>query len=184
MNKDNTANSSNRQKKVGVVASIAEKVDKSQGLVFTNYQGLTHQQIEGFKKALKAADADFAITKNTLLKRTLADKNLSDADAKLLQQPTATLFMYGDVVDPLKALAKTIKDFKLPTVKFGIIDGRIISEADVMKLSTLPSKDVLRAQTLGMLMSPIQGLHRSLSWNMQSFLMTLSAINDQKGQTT
>src|SRR5437879_3963583 len=103
MNTDNTASSQNRQKKEVIVAQIAEKVGKATGLVFTNYQGLTHQQLEGFKKELRKADAEFAIVKNTLMKRTLADKELSDEDKEQFQNPTATLFIYGDVVQPLKA---------------------------------------------------------------------------------
>ncbi len=180
MNKDNTAISKNRQKKEHIVAEVKAKMQKAQGLVFTNYQGLTHQQIEHLKKDLRKADAEYAVIKNTLIKRTLVDRELTEADLNHFQQPTGTLFMYSDVVEPLKALAKTMKLLGFPTIKFGILDGTITSESDVIKLSTLPSKDVLRAQLLGMMKSPILGLHRALSWNMQKILMTLSAIADKK----
>lgn len=175
--------SANKQKKVDLVNEVSEKVKKSTGMVFTNYQGLTHQQLEGFKKSIKPLQAEYVVIKNTLMLRTLSEHTLSDADKEHFQQPTGTLFMYADQVEPLKLLSKLIKELKLPTVKFGIIDGRAVSEAQVAKLATLPPLNVLRAQLLGQMKSPIQGLHRALNWNMQQFVMSLSAIKDKKTAT-
>jgi len=170
-----------KARKEGIIAEFSDKVGRSKAMVFTNYQGLTHHQLEGLKRAAKKADADFVVTKNTLLLRSLKDVTLSDEDKKNFEQPTATLFAYSDVVLPLKNLAKTIKDLKLPIIKFGVLDGKVLSKDQVEKLATLPSLDVLRAQLLGQMKGPIQGLHRSLSWNLQKFVMTLKAIEAQKG---
>ena len=179
MNDANTKMSANKEKKVAIVAEVAEKVNKAKAMVFTNFTGLTHKQLEEFKREIRAADAEFAATKNTLLKRALGDKAISGNEDKF-QQPTGTIFMYGDVAQPLKALAKMMKDLEKPTVKFGLMDGKVLTEADVKKLATLPSKEVLIAQMLGMMNAPIQGLHRALSWNLQKFVMTLSAVAKKK----
>lgn len=179
MNND-TYVSENKQKKQVVVSELSEKVQKSKGLVFTNYQGLTHQQIEGFKKNLRTLEAEYVVTKNTLMLRSLADQEMSDEDKKHFEQPTATLFMYADPVEPLKQLTKIIKELKLPLVKFGIIDGKVIGSDQVGKLATLPPMDVLRAQLLGQMKGPISGLHRALNWNLQNLVLTLNAIKDKK----
>ncbi len=176
--------SQNRAKKEGVVAQLSETIDRAKGLVFTNYQGLTHKQIEDLKKSIKPLDADFSITKNTLLKIALEQKNLKVEDEKGFEGPTGTLFLYGDVIEPLKKLAKTIKDLNLPTIKFAIIDGKVTSGEDVIKLSSLPSREVLLAQIAAGLKSPISGLHRALNWNLQKLVMTLSAIQANRPQTT
>ena len=172
---------SNKQKKIETVAELSEKVNKSKALVFTNYQGLTHLQIEGFKKGLRKLDAEYAITKNRLMKRAL-EENKHMVDDNALEQPTATLFLYGDPIAPLKTLAKMMKDLQKPGIKFGIMEGHIIDDKQVIQLSTLPSKEILLAQLLGMMQSPLIGLHRALNWNLQSFVMTLNAIAKQKGQ--
>jgi large subunit ribosomal protein L10 len=179
MNKDNTKTSANRQKKVAVVTDLTEKVTKAKAVVLTNYTGLTHKQLEEFKRTIKKSDAEFAVTKNRLLKRALDDAKLP-AEEEHFNLPTGALFLYGDVVSPLKALAKMIKDFEKPILKYGVLDGKVMTGAEVLKLSTLPSREVLLGQLAGMLKSPIQGLHRSLSWNLQKFVMTLSAIQKQK----
>jgi large subunit ribosomal protein L10 len=172
--------SANRQKKVTLVNDVTEKVQKSKGIVFTNYQGLTHQQLEGFKRSIKPLEAEYVVIKNTLMLRSLEGQTLSDADKESFKQPLGTLFMYGDPVEPLKLLSKLIKELKLPVVKFGIMDGRVIDETQVSKLATLPAVNVLRAQLLGQMKAPISGLHRALNWNLQNLVMTLSAIQQKK----
>jgi len=171
--------SANKEKKVVVVAELSEKVGKAKALVFTNYKGLTHLQIEGFKKGLRKLDAEYAITKNRLLKRALEEKNYT-VDETDLEQPTATLFLYGDPVGPLKELAKLIKDVQKPSIKFGFMEGQKIDEQQVVKLSTLPPKEVLLGQLLGMMNAPLTGLHRALNWNIMKFAMTMNAIAKQK----
>lgn len=170
--------SQNRVKKEGIVGEVTEKVNKSKAMVFTDYTGLTHKQLEEFKREIKKADAEYVVAKNTLLKIALGDKAEGQEDKFV--QPTGTMFVYGDVVAPLKALAKMMKDMEKPTVKFGWMDGQVLSDKDVAKLATLPSKEVLLAQMLGMMKAPIQGFHRALSWNLQKFVMTLSAIEKKK----
>ena len=174
-----------KARKEVIVAEIAEKVQRAKGMVFTNYQGLTHLQLEKIKKAVKKMDADYVATKNTLLKIALSQsqnaqvKNQNEAN-EAFNQPTATLFLYGDPIEPIKALAKSIKEFKLPIIKFGLLDGNPITAAQVERLATLPALPQLRAQLVGTLNSPIQGLHQALSWNMTMFVMTLKAIETKK----
>lgn len=178
MKNDNTTTSNNKQKKVAIVAEVTGRVQKAKAMVFTDYTGLTHQQIEGLKKEIRKADAEYAVTKNTLLKLALGDK-VADQEDKF-QKPTGTMFLYGDVVTPLKALAKMVKEMEKPSIKFGIVDGKVLTDKEILKLSTLPSREVLLTQLAGMLKSPIQGLHRALSWNMQKLVLTLAAVEKTK----
>lgn len=172
--------SSNRLKKEAIVAELLQKVEKAKGIVFTDYQGLTHQQIEALKKSLKSLEAEYVNTKNTLLLIALKDKIDTSAEKEKFQRPTATLFIYNDIVGPLKALTKSIKEFKLPAIKFGILEGKVLAENDIVKISTLPPLDVLRAQLLGGMISPISGLHRALSWNINKLVLTLKAVESKK----
>lgn len=172
--------SSNRLKKEGIVAELSGKIEKSKGMVFTQYQGLTHHQLEAIKRSMKKLEGDYMAAKNSLILRALDGKVDVEAEKEKFRDPTATLFLYNDIVEPLKYLAKTIKDLKLPVVKFGILDGKVITAQEVAKLATLPTLPVLRAQLLGQMKSPIQGLHRALNWNLQSLVMTLNAIKEKK----
>jgi large subunit ribosomal protein L10 len=172
--------SKNRLKKVAIVEELEEKVGKAKGMIFTNYQGLTHHQLEALKRAVKKLEAEYVAAKNSLILRALEGKVDVESEKEKFTQPTATLFLYNDIIEPLKHLAKTIKELKLPVIKFGIIEGKIITDKEVVKLSTLPPIEILRAQLLGQMQSPISGLHRALRWNLQSLVMTLNAIKEKK----
>lgn len=172
-----------RQKKEQIVAKIAEKVSRAKGIIFANYQGMTHKQLEDLKKELRKSDAELVVTKNTLLKIALSKSNEMKAsveDPKAFQGATATLFSFSDVISPIKALAKAIKAINLPEIKFGFLEGRMLTKEDVMKLSTLPTKEILLAQIVGGIKAPIFGLHRALNWNIQKFVLTLNAVKQKK----
>lgn len=177
---NNTKSSPNRLKKEKVVAELLDKVNKSQSIVFADYTGLTHLQLEKIKKTLKKLEAEFVITKNTLIKIALKDKLDVEKEKDKFQKPTATLFMFNDVAAPLKEFAKLIKEFTRPEIKFGIFENKIITPNEVNNIATLPPLPVLRAQLLGQMLSPISGLHRSLNWNLQKLVLTLNAIKDKK----
>ena len=180
MSDENTKISANKQKKVAIVTELSEKFGKAKAVVFTNYQGITHKQLEGFKKAIKPLQAEYVVAKNSLLTRALEENKIKLSKEQTLDGQTGTLFLYDDVMSPLKALAKIIKELNLPSVKFGIMEKDFITKEQILKLSTLPTKEVLLAQLVAGLKSPILGLHRALSWNLQKFVMTLDAIAKTK----
>ncbi len=176
---NDTKMSANKEKKAKLIAEMSEKVGRSKALVFTDYQGLTHKQIEEFKKGLRKLEAEYAVTKNTLMKRALTEQKYN-IEGQEMDQATGTLFLYGDPVGPLKALSKMIKELQKPGIKFGILDKQLLTEKQVMQFATLPSREVLLAQLMSMMQSPVAGLHRSLNWNLQKFVMTLKAIETKK----
>lgn len=170
--------SQNRKKKEEIVTRLSEKVGKAKSIIFTNYQGLTHHQLERIKKTAKKLEAEYVTTKNTLLKKALGDK--INAEKEKFTEPTATLFIYNNITGPLKELIRIIKELNIPKIKFGILEGKIITEEEIKKIAALPPLPVLQAQLFGQMKAPISGLHRALNWNLQKFVMTLNAIKEKK----
>lgn len=168
--------SANRQKKIEIVTKLNEKIAKAKAIVFTNYQGLTHKQLEGLKKTIKPLNAEYVVAKNSLVLRALEENKIKVDDLKQFEGPTGTLLIYEDFVGPLKELAKLVKELGIPSVKFGVMEDKNLTGEQVMKLSTLPTRETLLTQIAVGLKSPISGLHRALNWNLQKFVMTLSAV--------
>lgn len=168
-----------REKKQQIVEEISEKVKKAKTMVFANYQGMTHKQLENLKKELKKVEAELVVTKNTLLNRALTSVGYKLKDSAL-QNPTATLFAYADIVLPLKALAKTIKTLQLPKIKSGIMGTVMLTETEILRLSTLPPRETLLTQIAWGMKSPLFGLHRALNWNIEKLALTLKSIELKK----
>ena len=171
--------SKSRQKKETIVGELSEKLERAKALIFTNYQGLTHKQIEKLKKSAKALNADYVVVKNTLLGKAIENSKLKVQNSSL-EGPTAAMFVYGDVIEPLKNLGKTIKQLGLPTIKFGILDKKLVEADQLLRLAALPSREVLLAQFVNGLKAPIFGLHRALSWNLTKLVLILNEIEKKK----
>lgn len=169
-----------KRNKEEIVAGLTDKAGKAKAIVFAHYQGMTNFQLEALKKAVKETDAEMLVAKNTLMMRALDQLNLKPEEE--LREATITLFAYGDPIAPLKAITKSFKEIKLPTIKLGIVEGKVLAESEVVRLSTLPSKEVLLAQLMGTLQSPIYGLHRALNWNIQKLVLTLNTIKETRAK--
>ena len=83
-------------------------------------------------------------------------------------------------VESLKELLKFFKTAGFGKTKCGLLGTTALNDADVSKLATLPSKNVLLGRLVGQLNSPIQGLHYALSWNMNKLVWALDAVKNKK----
>ncbi len=166
------------QKKIDTVANLTEKISRAKSIVLADYRGLKHKQLEELRKALKKSDAQFLITKNTLLRRALGDK--AKAVESQLSDATATLFAYADEVAPLKELLKFFKTAGFGKTKGGLLGETMLAEADVHRLAALPSRGELLGQLVRQLNAPIQGLHYALNWNINKLVWALNAVKSNK----
>lgn len=162
-----------------LLSVIQEKVNRAAGMFFVEYHGLTHQQLEEARRALLEADAEIAITKNTLMNIALQAQGI-DAKAQL-NGPQATLFSYSDATKVAKILKDFNKKYSLPIIKFGVFEGNIIDEPTIYALANLPTKEVLIAKLLGSLNSGVSGLVYVLNGNIQKLALVLKAIEKKKG---
>jgi large subunit ribosomal protein L10 len=165
-------------KKVETVDKLTEKVTKAKSMIFTDYVGLKHKQLEDLRKQLKKADSEIVVTKNKLLMRALGTK--ADSSKEMLRESTATLFSYADEVSPLKIMLKFFKAAAIGKVKGGFLGDVLLKENEVTRLSGLPSKEILLGKLVGQLNSPIQNLHHALSWNLNKLVWALDAVRNQK----
>ena len=169
-----------RAQKEEIVKQIQEKLGKAKSVVFADYRGLTMKQLSDLRNKLRDLDAEFTITKNTLLDRALPSSNLQ-LPSSSLEGPTATLFAYDDEISPIKILVKTLKDAALGKVKLGFLGAESLDESKIQYLASLPSKDELRGQTVGVLAAPLQGMVSVLQGNLRNLVYALGQINKQRG---
>ena len=170
--------SANKAKKADVVAELTDKVSRAKAMIMTDYRGIKHKDLENVRKLLKKANAELVVSKNKLMLRALGTK--ADSVASAFTDSTAVLFEYGDEVTPLKELLKFFKTATLGKAKGGLLGDRVLTETDVAKLATLPSRDALLGQLVRQLMGPVQDLHYALIWNINKFVWALNAIKVKK----
>ena len=170
-----------RKQKEDTVQILSDKFSKASSVVFTNYAGLTMSDLAGLRSKLRDNSAEYTITKNNLVRIALKNANLDLTDDAVLDGPTATLFAFGDEIVPISELTKAFKAVQKGEIKAGFVNGEMINKARVIQLSTLPSKDQLRAQVVGALGSPLYGIVGVLQANLRNLVYTLDQIRQQKG---
>lgn len=166
-----TYTSKGTQKKIDTVTELTDKVAKAKSIVLADYTGLKHKQLEDLRKNLKKLDAQFVVTKNTLLARAGLPKG---------EGSTAALFSFSDEVAPLKELLKFFKTAAAGKTKGGLLGTTVLTEEDVTRLSKLPARPQLLSMLVGQLNAPIQGLHYALNWNLNKLVWGLNAVKNKK----
>ncbi|MBI5019136.1 50S ribosomal protein L10 [Candidatus Gottesmanbacteria bacterium] len=166
------------QKKIDSVTTLTEKVNRAKVMVLADYRGLKHKQLEELRRNLKKTNGEFMIAKNRLVLRALGDR--AESMREPLNNETAILFAYEDEVAPLKEMLKFFKAAGLGKTKAGLMGTTVMSDADVTKLATLPSRDALLGKLVRQLNAPIQSLHYALQWNMNKLVWALNAVKDKK----
>jgi large subunit ribosomal protein L10 len=146
-----------RERKEDLAAQYAELLDGASGLVVTEYRGMNVNQISDVRKALRQVGASYVVTKNRLLKLALDNAGLNTG-GDLLTGPVAVSFARQDLPGMVKVLLDKAKENERLILKGAIIGQSVLNEADLKTLSELPSLDQLRAQILGLLTQPAQGL--------------------------
>jgi large subunit ribosomal protein L10 len=142
--------------KVAAVAELTERFKDSSGAVLTEYRGLTVAQLAELRRSL-GDNATFAVIKNTLTKIAVTQAGLSDQLASMLVGPSAIAFVDGDVVEAAKGLRDFAKTNPLLVIKGGVLDGKAISSAEIIKLADLEPRDVLLAKLAGAMKASLAG---------------------------
>ncbi len=133
--------------KASTVAEIAEQFRGSSAAVLTEYRGLSVAQMKNLRRAL-GAGVNYAVVKNTLTKIAARDAGVTGLDS-LLEGPSAIAFVSGDPVDAARGIRDFAKENPALVIKGGIMDGAVLSAADITKLANLESREVLLAKLAG-----------------------------------
>lgn len=171
----------NREDKLSVVEELSDKFTKASIAVVSDYRGLTVSEFEQLRIALKKCDSEVKVAKNTLLRR--ATQNTSFASlSENFKGTTAVALSYGDPVSPAKVIVEFAKSHEKLSIRSAVLEGKLLSLADLIALSTLPSKDVLLGQLLSVMQAVPTGFVRVLNAIPQKFVFALQAIKEKKEQ--
>ncbi len=163
-----------RPEKSTIVDDIKLQLNAVPFLILIEYGGMNVIHFTELRKRLAAAGSQCSVVKNTFLKRALKDAGLVALDEHLTGQ-TALVTGEKDVCATAKAIKTFAAEFQKPTVRVGILDNAILSVDQIMALASLPSKEILQSQLLGLLLMPATKLVRTLNEPGASLARVLAA---------
>jgi large subunit ribosomal protein L10 len=169
-----------RPEKASIVSDLSDKLNRSPFLLVTDYQRMKVDQFGELRNRLAPAGAEVRVVKNSFLKRAMADSGMPDVGDKLTGQ-TAIVLGENDVAPIAKILKMFAAEFKIATLKIGVVDKAVLSTSDVEALAELPAREVLLSQLLGLLLMPATRLVRVLNEPASAFARLLKAKGDKGG---
>jgi len=164
-----------RERKEELVALYGDLLRNTNGIVVTEYKGLTVKQVSDMRDKLRDIGGKYLITKNTLFSIALRDAGWPVPE-ELLLGPVGIAVGNGNFPAVAKMMVGFIKDYEeVLTIKGGVMEGRILNPAQVEAVSNLPSLDELRAQIAGLISQPAAGLVSVLNGGVASIAQVLQA---------
>lgn len=170
-----------REVKSQEISALADKFGKAKAAFLVDFKGMTVEQVTSLRKKLFPTESEMKVVRNTLALRAMGEyPGSTKALGDHFVGNNAIVFAYGDASVPAKVLCAFAKDVESMQIKAGVLDGQALSADNIKQLATLPSKDVLRAQLLGLLSAPASKFVRTLSAVPSGFVRVLAAHNDKK----
>lgn len=167
--------------KIGAVDEVKEMFSSAKDYVFTDFRGLSVEQITLLRRALREKDADYRVIKNG--RARLAFKQLEKPDvSEYLVGPTAIALAKDDVSAVLKALVDFAKENPVQ-LKGALVDGVVFDADQAEELSKLPTRDELLAKLMATMNAPLQNLVYAMNGVPQKLVRVLQAVADKKGES-
>ena len=168
----------NKEQKAATVEAIAEQIQSAEAVFAVDYRGISVPQAAELRARLREADATFRIVKNSLTERA-ADRAGAEALLTMLEGPTALTFVRGDAAAAAKALSDFARTAAVLEFKGGLMGGQELTVDEIKSIARLPARDVLYAQLVGTVASPVTGLVRGLNALIAGLAIQLKQIADQ-----
>jgi large subunit ribosomal protein L10 len=166
--------------KAAQIDELAERLERSQLTIIADYRGLSVSALQDFRARLRPMESEFRVAKNTLTRIAAERVGIQGLESQL-EGPTAILFAFGDVVAPAKAISDFARASRILQVRAGVMNGQVVTAADVEAISTLPSREELLGRLVGMLASPMARTVGVLSGPARSMAYVANARIEQLG---
>lgn len=150
----------NVQDKKAIVADVGAQLAGAQTVVLAEYRGIPVEQLTKLRASARDQGVYLRVLKNTLARRAAQGTQFEP-----LADSMVGPLIYGISADPI-ASAKVLQSFAktqdLLVIKAGLYNGKLLDVAGVKALATIPSREELLSQLLGVMLAPVSAMARVL----------------------
>jgi large subunit ribosomal protein L10 len=168
-----------RSTKKQVVKELHEKLKSVKLAVLADYSSMNVAQMTDLRNKLREFNSEMRVVKNNLLKIALKDTDFELLDDHI-KNPRALIMNLGDVVAPTKALVEFAKKNANLEIITAALDGKVLTIEDIKVLAELPSREVLLAKLLSVMVGVQTQFVTVLNGVQRSFVQVLESYRVQK----
>src|SRR3989338_10042646 len=158
---------------------IKDSLKESNALFIVKYSGLSSPDLSALRQNLKNSNAKLFVVKNSVARRAL--KNcVPETLIKSVEGPCGLVFVKDEPVGTSKVLCNFQKEHEPLKLEGGFLKDKVLEKKDIEALAKLPSREVLRAQVVMTLNSPISGLVITLNQVLAKIVYCIDQIKQKK----
>jgi large subunit ribosomal protein L10 len=168
-----------QESKTKAIGKLKETLSSAQDFIFTDYRGLTVEQITDLRKQLRTKEAEYKVLKNNFAR--IAFEQLSTPDVSAyLTGPTAVAITPRDANEVAKIFYEFLKEVPALQVKGALIGGSVYNAAQTEAFSKLPGKLELISMLMSVMNGPARSLAAALNDVPSRLVRTIKAVADKK----
>ena len=170
----------NKDEKEKQAEALHKELENAQTVFMSGFEGLTVAQDTDLRSRISKTGAKYKVIKNTLIERAAAGTPAEPA-ARGLRGTTSLAYGQADPVALAKIITTYAKEHPALVFKVGVVEGRVVSMADLASLATLPSREALFSKVLFLINSPAQRVASSLAGVARSLAYVIQqAVTEKK----
>jgi large subunit ribosomal protein L10 len=158
--------------------------DKSIGIVFTDYKGLSVKEVQQLRSQVRKKGGDIHVIKNTLFRLAAGQEIVDSLPNEFHNGTTAFAFVYENEPDVAKTLVDYARTSKKLIIKGAYLGGQSYTSKQVEALSALPPRDVLIAQVIGAISSPLSSLIGTIEALYADPIRVIGAVADKVAESS
>ena len=169
-----------KEEKQKQAEALHQALEKARSVILSGFEGLTVAQDTELRRKVARAGARYAVVKNTLLERA-AQGTPAEPVAQKLRGTTSLAYTETDPVALAKILTAYAKENPALVFKIGMVEGRVVSLADLSQVASLPSREELFAKALFLVTAPAQRVAFTISGVARNLaLLVQQAVKEKK----
>jgi len=165
-------------KKVATVNELERILSKARAVIMADFTGLPVADFDQLRLNCFKNQIVFRVVKNTIAKLafdSLGHKNLD----KTLTGPTGFCIGFDDPILPIRLMSDFIKEKQKAVIKAGLIEGVLYDPGQVEQLKNIPPREVLIAQVVGAMVSPLSGFVFVIQEILRAFVSVVDQVAAQ-----
>jgi len=168
-----------QENKTKAIGELKESLGKASDFIFTDYRGLTVEQITALRKQLRTKEVNYKVIKNNFARIAFEQLSMPDVSSYLVG-PTAVAIAPKDANEVAKILYEFTKEVPALKIKGALVSGSIYNAAQTEAFSKLPGRLELISMLMSVMNAPARNLAAALNDIPSRLVRTIKAVADKK----
>ncbi len=169
-----------RSEKETIVAEVTEVAQRANGMFFTDFTGLTVEQITELRREFRRSGVQYRVAKNTLIRKALQSIGGYDTVYDRLVGPTGVAFAFDDPVAPAKIIQRFREKHDKLSLKVCVIEKQVYGGEKLAEIARMPTRKEMMAAIVGSIQSPLAGVPTVLQAVMRDLVSVVGEIEKKK----